>query len=51
MLAHNVYDKGNWQFVRVEDLKAQIEKSWKEISIDYLNALVDSMPRRMVKVL
>lgn len=50
LLARKVYANGR-QFQTPDDLKRQIQISWNEIGQQYLDTLLDSMPRRIAAVL
>ncbi|CAF4582155.1 unnamed protein product, partial [Rotaria socialis] len=50
ILARKVYARGK-QFRTKEQLKTTITKSWEEISIEQLRALVESMPERIFEVI
>ena len=50
ILARKVYSRGK-QFRTKEQLKTTIIKSWEEISIEQLRALVKSMPERIFEVI
>ncbi|CAF3449138.1 unnamed protein product [Rotaria socialis] len=50
ILARKVYAGGK-QFRTKEQLKTTITKSWEEISIEQLRALVESMPERIFEVI
>ena len=50
ILARKVYAGGK-QFRSKEQLKTAILKSWEEISIEQLRALVESMPERIFEVI
>ncbi|CAM4954025.1 unnamed protein product, partial [Rotaria socialis] len=49
ILAKKVYAGGK-QFRTKEQLKTTLTKSWEEISIEQLRALVESMPERIFEV-
>ncbi|DAZ95921.1 TPA: hypothetical protein N0F65_012398 [Lagenidium giganteum] len=48
-LSRDVYAGGR-QFRTVDELRAQIKESWSRITQEYLNDLIESMPRRLVAV-
>lgn len=50
VLARSVYANGR-QFISREQLKSQIEQSWREIGSNYLKGLIDGMPTRMAQVI
>ncbi|CAF3604407.1 unnamed protein product [Rotaria socialis] len=50
ILARKVYAGGK-QFRSKEQLKTAILKSWEEISIEQLRALVESMPERIFELI
>ncbi|KAH9135181.1 hypothetical protein AeRB84_019305 [Aphanomyces euteiches] len=49
VLARSVYRNGR-QFSSKEELEAQILKSWEQVSVSYLETLVNDMPTRMAEV-
>ncbi|DAZ94888.1 TPA: hypothetical protein N0F65_008032 [Lagenidium giganteum] len=48
-LVRHVYEGGR-QFDSVNKLRTQIKLSWKEITQDYVDQLIESTPRRLVAV-
>lgn len=50
VLARSVYAGGR-QFTCREDLKKQIEVSWRQVSAGYLKTLVEDMPTRIAEVI
>ncbi len=50
MLARIVYEGGK-QYNSISDLKSSIISSWERITTEYLENLIDSMPKRMDAVL
>ena len=47
MLAQSVYNNGT-QYESVDDLKEALCTAWDNITIDTLQTLVQSMPRRLL---